>query len=312
MKITFLGNFSVDYSTESHHLWTYRKLGHEVKTLQEGRTNADQILNSAIDSDLFVHTHTHGWNTPDIEKVYKILKANNIPTAGYHLDLWKGISREADLDNDPYWNIEHFFTVDQLFVQDLQKKGIKAYYLPAGVVEKECYIAKPDRVKYPHEIVFTGSKGYHHEWQYRPHLINWLKENYKDKFGHYGGDGLGIVRGDSLNQLYSSAKIVIGDTLCKDFIYPYYFSDRLFEVVGRGGFMIFPYIKGLEEMFKIDYEIVVYPFGDFEALKTIIDYYLEHDEEREVIKLAGQQRVLKEHTYTNRLQTMLDTIFQNK
>ena len=312
MKITFLGNFSVDFSTESHHLWTYRKLGHEVKTFQEGRANADQILNSAMESDLFVWTHTHGWNTPDMDKALYILRANNIPSVGYHLDLWKGIKREADLNTDPYWNIEYFFTVDKLFVDDLSKRGIKAHYLPAGVLEKECYLAQPDHQRFPHNVVFTGSRGYHAEWQYRPQLIDWLKNTYGHKFGHYGGDGLGTIRGHDLNTLYASSKIVIGDTLCKGFNYPYYFSDRLFEVIGRGGFMIFPYITGLEDLFDIGIEIVTYPFGDFDTLKNLINYYLENPELRESIRLAGMDRIKKDHTYTKRLESMLSKIFNNK
>jgi len=313
MKITFLGNFSVDYSTESHHLWTYRKLGQEVKTFQEGRTKAEDILQSALKSDLFVWTHTHGWNTPDMDKVLEVLKSHKIPTAGYHLDLWKGIKREADLNTDPYWNIEYFFTVDKGFIPDLKARGIKAYYLPAGVVEKECYMAQPDTQRFPHEIIFTGSKGYHPEWNYRPELIEWLQYTYGDRFGHYGGDGLGTIRGHDLNVLYASAKIVIGDTLCKAYNYPDYFSDRLFEVTGRGGFMIFPKIIGLEDYFTINnfpLELVTYSFRNFEQLKCMIDFWLkdENKTQMEEIRLRGFERTKKYHTYTNRLSKMLEII----
>ena len=44
-----------------------------------------------------------------------------------------------------------------------------------------------------------------------------------------GGDGLGVVRGEKLNQLYADSKIVIGDSLSLNFDYPGYWSDRIYE-----------------------------------------------------------------------------------
>jgi len=67
-----------------------------------------------------------------------------------------------------------------------------------------------------------------------------------------------FVRGEALNQIYANAKIVVGDTLNLDFKYPWYSSDRLFEVTGRGGFMIYPDIEGLDTFFERDKEIVFY------------------------------------------------------
>lgn len=143
-KILFIGNFSIDYCTEVHHKKTFEKLGIEVIAVQENKTNYEEIFNKLIsdDIDMIYHTHTHGWEIDRIEDIYKLAKKMNIPTVGYHLDLWKGIQREADLETDPYWNIEYFFTVDKLFVADLEKKGIKAHYLPAGVFEDEAIIIK--------------------------------------------------------------------------------------------------------------------------------------------------------------------------
>jgi hypothetical protein len=239
--------------------------------------------------------------------VFDECKKRNIPSVGYHLDLFKGIKREIDLQNDPYWNIEYFFTVDRLFVDDLKKKGIKAYYLPAGVLEDECNLHSFDN-DYKHDIIFTGSRGYHSEYPYRSRLIDWLMDAYKERFKHYGGDGIKVVRGGGLNKLYAETKIIIGDTLCKDFTYPYYLSDRFFEVPGRGGFMIFPYIFGADKFLEDRKEVVYYRYNDFEDLKNKIDYYIEHNREREAIRIAGHERVKNNHTYTQRLKHLLDVI----
>jgi hypothetical protein len=311
MKIGFLGNFQVDYSSESHYLKTFRKLGHEVITYQEP-TTASAIRESVFDCDIFFWVHTHNWYTAGIEGLIQELKERKIPIVGYHLDLWLGIERQKDLETDPYWTIDYFFCTDKLMVEYLNSKEgkPKSFYLPAGVFEDECYFGEK-RPELEQDVVFVGSRGYHPEWVYRPQLIEWLEATYGNRFTQWGGGGKGTIRGKDLNDLYASAKIVVGDTLCKGFNYPYYFSDRLFEATGRGAFMIFPYIKGIEDNFKIegsDRELITYKFGDFEGLKRTIDYYLDNEAERELIKLRGNLRARTDHTYTKRLQYLLETI----
>jgi len=322
MKIAFLGNFRESYTSETHYLKTLRKLGCEVFPLQEGTDNIHQVMSRAIKMDMLFWVHTHGWNTEGMREALQILKEQNIPTIGYHLDLWMGIAREKDLQTDPYWDIDYFFSVDKLMVDFLNSREDmpKAFYLPAGVFEDECYIAP--REEWRHDIVFVGSKRYHPEWKYRTELINWLEATYGNKFALYGRDGRGIIRGHELNQLYSSSKIVIGDTLCKNFNYPYYLSDRIFETMGRGGFIIHPYIEGLETLYNTqeytsskrhetntdNAHLITYPFNNFDYLKYLIDYYLDNDKEREAIRKRGYEYTKKHHTYTNRLNYLLETI----
>ena len=69
-----------------------------------------------------------------------------------------------------------------------------------------------------------------------------------------------------------------------------------------------PYIKGIEDLFEVGKEIITFKFGDFKDLKKKIDYYLEHDDEREKIRIAGFERTKKNHTYKNRWIKILDTI----
>lgn len=311
MKIAFIGNF-VTTSTETHHKKTFEKLGHTVIPFQENRTSVAEIMQEAVNADMLYYTHTHGWRVDTDEKIkwmFVELKRLNIPTVGFHLDLWLGLEREKDLHTDPYWRIEHFFTVDKYMADHLcQNTNTKGYYLPPGVVEDECILGTPNHEKYPYEIIFTGSGHYHPEHKYRGELIKWLKETYGDKFGHYGSGGLPQIRGLELNNLYATAKIVIGDTLCKNFNYGYYFSDRLVDVPARSGFMIFPYIQGVEMMFDIGRELITYKFNDFAELKEKIDFYLLNDEKREQIRLAGFKRAKESHTYTRRLQYIIDTL----
>lgn len=307
MTILFLGNFRAQHCSEVHYLKTFKKLGHTVIAMQETEATGEQLM-AHENIDMFLWVHTHSWFTPRLDAALQHFKEKGIPTVAYHLDLYLGLQREPQL-HDYVTKVDHFFTVDKLMADWLNKNTqTKGYYLPAGCFEDESYMAEPNREKYPHDIVFTGSKSYHKEYTYRPLLIEWLQKTYGDRFAHYGGGGKPGLRGHELNVLYASAKIVIGDTLCKDFTYPYYFSDRAFEVPARGGFMIFPRIQGFELMYDEGREIVCYDYGNFDELKQRIDYLLVHDEVREPIRIAGHRRAKEYHSYTKRLSSLLQTL----
>ena len=310
MLITYLGNHSVSYSSENHHCRSLESLGHQVVRLQESQATSEEILEKALKSDIFIWTKTWGWETPGkltmFEVLHRLRKAK-IKTVTYHLDLIFGLQRQNEVMNSPFWNMEYFFTVDKLMSDWLNKHtDTKGFYLPPGVFQEEVY--KAPQIEWKHDVIFVGSKGYHSEYQYRPQLIDWLQATYGDKFGHYGGDGLGTIRERALNELYANTKVAVGDTLCLGFTYPWYFSDRLVECPGRFGFQIFPYIKGLENMFEIGKEIITYTYGNFTELKEKIDYYIEHDDEREKIRHAGFERAKKDHTYINRWKIILETV----
>lgn len=305
MTIVFLGNFDVEYSSENHHRKSLETLGHKVITLQEGVATSEQILELASKSELFIWVHTHGWVTPgslDMSVVLDMLKKMSIPTMTYHLDLWLGLERQKDLEADPFYqNIGHFFATDKLMADWFNENTkVKGHYIPAGVYDQEVFIDKAGD-EASNDVIFVGSKGYHPEWDYRSRLIDKLREMFGSQFTHVGGDGdTGTIRGERLNRVYGSSKVAVGDTLCIGYDYPYYFSDRLFESTGRGGFTIFPYIKGIEDNFVIDKEIVTYEFGNFDELRDKIRYYLENDAEREKIREAGNERTKKDHTYVKR------------
>lgn len=313
--IVFLGNFEVEYSSENHHAKSLESLGHTVDKLQERAVRTEVILNRALQADLFVWVHTHGWKTSGkitMDSVLARLKKAGIPTMTYHLDLWFGLDRQKDLKRDNFYKtIGHFFTVDKLMSDWFNENTeVEGHFLTAGVYDKECYIHNDyNPYEFDHDVIFVGSKRYHHEYPYRPQLIEYLRKIYGDRFLHVGGDGdTGTIRGEALNRIYARSKIAIGDSLNINFNYPYYTSDRLFESTGRGGFTIYPRIKGLEDYFEDGNEIVFYEHGNLEDLKTKIDKYLEDGIDRERIRLNGHERTKNNHTYVNRWKQIIDEL----
>ena len=308
LKIPFLGNFQVSYTSETHHAKSLEAMGHKVIPLQEVQTTPREIRTACLGADMFVWVHTHGFQTPQVEELLAEAVAKGIPVITYHLDLWKGLAREKDMGTDPYWRVlTDFFTVDpQMATYLTENTPIRGHYLPPGVFGPECYMADPTDDRF--DVVFVGSYGYHPEHPYRPKLIDWLRDTYGSRFRHYGGGGLPTVRGAELNQVYANAKVAVGDTLSLNFDYPGYWSDRLPECAGRGGFQIFPRIQGITDHYVEDKEVVLYRHGDLDDLKEKIDYYLSHDEEREAIRRAGHERTKRDHTYTERWRHILDTL----
>jgi hypothetical protein len=314
MKIAFLGNFTVPYSSESHHAVTLEALGHDVARIQEG-DYGDNILAQSNGADLFVWVHSHGCPpslSQPITHVLNQLSARGVVTLTYHLDLYAGIpARFNEYVGHPFLTrLDHFFSVDPKLVEYLNKAHTqtRGHYLTAGVLESECYLADPSGLT-PRDVIFVGSYHYHPEWPYRKQLIDWLKGTYGDGFRGFGPNfDSGSVRGASLNRVYASAKVVVGDSFSPGFDYPGYWSDRIPETLGRGGFLIHPNIDGIGDFYQDGVHLCLYDFNDFDQLKEYIDYYLGNDVEREAIRLAGHQHVKENHTFTNRWREILGTV----
>ena len=81
---------------------------------------------------------------------------------------------------------------------------------------------------------------------------------------------------------------------------------RLYEATGVGTLLITDLRENLREMFEPDREVVVY--RNPEECAEVIRYYLDHDEAREAIACAGQQRTLREHNYYNRMRELVDIV----
>lgn len=307
LKIGFIGNFQVPYTTENDRKWSLEKLGHEVITFQENLITLKDLKQSAPMLDLLLYSHTHdpSYSISGLKEFFILCLDNGLPTASVHLDRWVGLKRETDIGNEATWFTEYQFMADfSPEAQELYKKhNLNAYYLKPGVVERDCYMAEPDHVKYPHEIIFVGSKGYHPEYPFRPKLIEFLQGLYGDKFSHYGNDGIAVVRGDDLNMLYASAKIVVGDSCFGG--RPNYVSDRYYETRGRGGFLLHPYIPGVDNT-----GVGHYIGGDLINLKQCINYFLSQPDLIETMRKQGHEHVKNNETYTHRMQEMLEVIFK--
>lgn len=304
MRVGYIGNFKHDFCTEVHLAKSLESLGVSVKRVQEDAFKVEKLDKLLETCDMLLYTRTWGVDDPTLfSKKLKEMKDRGFPTASYHLDLYHGISRQTSVVGDPFWETEYVFTPDgspeaQAFFESV---GINHYYLKPGVFKPECKIGKPRAEFAGSKVAFVGTvDGYHPEWPYRGQLHMALKKFFGNDYRKEGHPD-SLLRGDDLNDFYASVPVIVGDTLCPQFSKSYYWSDRIYETVGRGGFLIHPYIKGLEEEFTDGETIVFYQYGDFMDLKEKVNYYNENPAEREAIRRAGFEFVRENCTYEDRV-----------
>lgn len=81
---------------------------------------------------------------------------------------------------------------------------------------------------------------------------------------------------------------------------------RLWEIMGCGGFVLSNFQSEIPEYFEIGKDLVTY--SSQEEMLQLIDYYLEHEEERKEIAMNGYRKVKEGHTITERLKEMLESV----
>jgi hypothetical protein len=283
---------------------TLEQLGFHVTRVQEDQwtVKPDLLYQAGLEHDVVLYTRTWGFaDRPAGVQLFSQLDQAGVVTASYHLDLYVGLAREDGVHGDPFWSTEHVFTPDgdPATQEWMVRHGINHHWIRPGVYRPECVpgVVTPS---FQHDVVFVGSSSYHPEWPYRKQLLQFLERTYRRRYRRYGGGSV-VVRNEALNNLYASAKVVVGDSLCLGFNHPNYWSDRVYETVGRGGFLIHPFIPGLDDEFEDGKHLRFYEYGDFKGLKALVDWYVKHPDEGRAIAAAGQQHVRDNCTYHDRL-----------
>jgi len=78
---------------------------------------------------------------------------------------------------------------------------------------------------------------------------------------------------------------------------------RIFEITGAGGFLLTDYVPGIEHFFEIGREIET--FSSTDELADKVRFFLENPKQRDLIASAGFLRTSREHTYTERMRSVL-------
>lgn len=83
---------------------------------------------------------------------------------------------------------------------------------------------------------------------------------------------------------------------------------RVFDILAAGGFALVEFSEELPDLLKPGVEVAAW--HSFEELQALGLYYVQHPEAREALIQAGRRRVLAEHTFAHRLETIVKTLRQ--
>jgi hypothetical protein len=158
-------------------------------------------------------------------------------------------------------------------------------------------IHKPFVVPFEYDVSFVGGC-----YGYRPLLIEFLrKHGVKVATFGPGWDG-GMLSAEEMIKLYSRSRINLGFGGIGHMVKVQHLKGRDFEVPMSGGLYLTSYNAELEECYEIGKEIVCYK-DKWDCLGKI-RYLLNHPEEADVIRKAGWQRALRDHTWEQRLEQL--------
>lgn len=112
-----------------------------------------------------------------------------------------------------------------------------------------------------------------------------------------------FIPNEELYKYYSSCKILLNDHWedMRDMDFP---SNRLFDALACGTFVISDKIPSAETLF----EGSIITYENAQDLNEKIGYYLTHDDERQAIAEKGKKIVLKNHTFENRVDNIINCL----
>ncbi len=210
------------------------------------------------------------------------------PTAIYLIDVHQNLEHRLILANF----FDYVFVAQKDYLPMFRERGINnVFWLPlASDEDVHKVVVKPNE----YDIGFVGNRGL--VGNERRRLLDNLEKQFKlnDLNRKYSPDEIGII--------YSKSQIIFNYSINGDV------NMRVFEALCSGRLLLTNAIpNGLEELFLDKQHLVIY--HNVEELIELVRYYLSHLDEREAIAQAGQAEVLTKHTYKNRTEQILKTIF---
>lgn len=217
--------------------------------------------------------------------------------------MWN-ISHPEDITLEEYNSYDYVFFASEKMCREIGPQ----LEVPSGVLlqcvddEVMVYDEKPEK---EYELLFIGNS----RKIFRPILKDLLPTDYKlsvygrnwEEFPVYDYVVDDYLDNGKVGQAYHDAKILLNDHW-DDMRDNGIISNRIFDALAVGAFVISDEIPELDALFEGN----VVTYHDREDLKEKIDYYMTHDEEREKKAKAGQQIVLKAHTFRDRVKDMVE------
>lgn len=293
MKIVYIAKFDEFYHTGNYvHDAFLRQLVKVVKVSPDASFDEVKRIINHEQPDFVLYG-----KVLKINQLVPWLKNKGIPSVFWLYDMAWGSSPVAKTNRDHIlrMNIHQsnlFFSTDGGHDKEWATLGVDNITLRQGIHILDHALVPKININF--DILFTG----HPYFPLRSQMISFLKGKYGKRFRHVTSG----LRGLKLNEAVQSTKIVVADSYPS----PKYWSNRVYEMTGRNGFVVHSAVEGLSDEFTPEYDIVTFPYRRcFDELEAIIDRYLECDQEREQIREHGFHRC---PTYDDRIRSMLSNV----
>lgn len=288
MKIGYVAKFDSGGNEDENAIhFALEQLGHQVERLREHKGNKAYRLD--CDFVLF-----HHWQD------YDSMRRIEVPRVFWCFDLisYPDPTLRERNERRKRWAETVMEICDLGFMTDgdwvAQDETGKLNWLLQGADERVVGPGKPGVA--PSPIIFTGSS--------RGGGVG--RESFvADMRQRYGSDFCQVqrVHGRALADVVASAKVVVApDHPATD----RYWSNRVFNTLGFGGFLLHPRCRELEKMYRDREEIVYYDSRP--ELHELIENFLGRSESRSLIGQFGYERTLQEHLYRHRVEQLVKTI----
>ena len=282
MKILYLGRHGQPNNDDEGAIsWSLRKLGHSVVEVQETITDISNKIEFS-DFDFFLFHKSPPRLVAEISRhLYGV--------CWFFDALQKGFTSNDHyvLEVEPHC-CKMFFT-DGDFVSQSSKFNL----LRQGFDSRE--IKMVDSVTPVRDVSFLGHIG-NSGYSDRTALCNSVTSRYGARF--VCNIDFNIFK-EELTEYCQQTKIMLGMPPVTDG----YWSNRVYILGGRGAFLVHPYSVELQKDFPS-----MPMFVDEDDLYNLIDYYLEHDDERLEIRKKIQEEIVSKHKYIDRCEELVGEI----
>lgn len=300
-KIAFIGKFRRLYD-EQGKARSLERLGVEVRRFDEFTFNkvSPNNLKTLLDyqPDVVMFTKLR---VPRAQELIDECRRRGIVTVSWMPDLYFGLARESEvLSKTPMFQADFVFSPDGGNDTKFKECGVNHHLVRQAIYDESCELQDLEK-KY--DALFVGTLGPEHG-SGRARLLRFLEKEYGSRFYWAGRTGPHEIRDDALTQLISQSKIVIGDCVPSDS----YWSNRVYETLGRGGFLLHPLVPGIQQEFEPNQHLALFEQGNMGDLKLKIEHWLADDKGRERVRKQGLEYVKKHHTLMNRAAQVLEVL----
>jgi spore maturation protein CgeB len=229
----------------------------------------------------------------------------------------------------PYWQqvaplYDHFFCIQQgEFIQNLRGAGCRSvHYLPMAcdpAIHKPLILTAEEQGTYGSDVSFMGA-GYYNR---RNFFQGFLDFDVKLWGSDWEGcsplktvlqrDGARISTEESV-KIFNASPINFNlhSSPYHEGVNPHgdYVNPRTFELAGCRAFQLVDHRTHLPDLFRVGEEVIC--FSTLAEARQLTSYYLSHATEREAIVARAHARALRDHTYEQRMQVMLEAVFQRE